>query len=168
MLPANAKFAVPLATLATEKRGLRKNVSSSIGCAHRNSHSTRQPMSTIATAKERSVVAEPQPSLGAWIVAHTSADTPTTDSTTPNGSNCDAPGFRDSGTAHHEIASTTTTSGTFTRNTDPHQNRESNSPPSTGPRRDPQAGERGPHAERSPALARHRRRRWSGPRSTSA
>ncbi len=136
-IPANAKFAVALAKLATEKRGLRKNPSSSIGCAHRISQSTKHASSTSAMANERSVATDPQPSFGAWMVAHTNADTATTESTTPSGSNRDASGFRDSGTAHHARPTTTTTNGTFTRNTEPHQNCESSSPPSTGPSASP-------------------------------
>ena len=72
------------------------------------------------------------------MVAHTNADTATTESTTPRGSNRDASGFRDSGTAHHARPTTTTTKGTFTRNTEPHQNCESNSATQHRAEREPQ------------------------------
>src|SRR5262249_14411648 len=78
-------------------------------------------------------VTDPHPSLGAWIVAQTRVDTPTTDSTTPSGSNRDASGLRDSGITNHPTTNATRTIGTLTRNTDPHPNCESSTPPNTGP-----------------------------------
>ena len=42
-------------------------------------------------------------------------------------------GFFDSGSTHHPRAITASMTGTFTRNTDPHQKCSSSSPPTTGP-----------------------------------
>lgn len=55
------------------------------------------------------------------------------DSSTPPGSSRPGDGLRDSGTSHAISASPSSTTGTLMRNTDPHQNRSSSAPPSTGP-----------------------------------
>ena len=153
MLPANAKFAVPLATLATEKRGLRKNLSSSIGCAHRNSHSTRQPMSTIAIgegaqrrrrapALARRLDRRPHQRRHAHDREH--------DAQRVELRRARVPRLRDRPPRdrqhHHD---------------ERHVHQEHRSPPEPReqqpaehrPEGDPQAGERGPHAECTPTLA---------------
>jgi len=125
------KFAVAAAAFATEKRGIAEYVSSSMGCATANSQSTKPPSSVTATAKERSSPADPHPWLGAWMLPTTNA-TRRAPRAPPQRANCDASRFRipESPPAHQQRHDH---DGHVTRNTDPHQNSESKTPPTTGP-----------------------------------
>jgi hypothetical protein len=64
---------------------------------------------------------------------------PTTDSGTLTQSSRPGAGLRDSGSTTAPTASTTVITGTLIRKTEPHQNRSSSSPPTTGPNAKPAA-----------------------------
>src|SRR5438046_938691 len=106
--PAEAVW-IEATKIPTEKRGLRKKPNSTIGCGQRSSQNTKPPNSANPNPNEPSVFVEPHPWEGASIVAQTNPVTLSTESTTPNGSNRAAAGFRDSGIAHHPKPNATTT-----------------------------------------------------------
>lgn len=62
---------------------------------------------------------------------------PAMDSTEESGSNGPGDGSRDSGSRNGATSRKTAMTGTFIRNTEPHQNRSSRIPPTTGPRAAP-------------------------------
>src|ERR1700682_6091803 len=64
---------------------------------------------------------------------------PMTDRTAPTGSSFGADGSRESGMRYQPPMSPMITTGTLTRNTDPHQKWLSRNPPVTGPRPMPRA-----------------------------
>src|SRR5262249_29819814 len=135
--PPNENVQMPADSSPTEKRGLRKKSSSSIGGEQRRSHSTRPVKSINVAANSARVRTDVQPPAAAWMAGYTSNATPDTARTTPSGSKLDAAGLRDSGMAHQPSARTTATSGTLTRKTDPRQNCDSSRPPTTGPNASP-------------------------------
>src|SRR5215469_12453425 len=77
--------------------------------------------------------AEPHPSDGASIRAHKRAVRPAMDSSAPIGSSLGLDGSRESLTKKKPPMRPRITTGTLTRNTEPHQNRWSSHPPAIGP-----------------------------------
>ena len=125
----NVSMRAPLAAL---KRGLAKKLMSSIGVRVRRSHTMKAVSSTAATAKAPSTSGSVQP----WapsMIAHTRATRPTMDSTAPRKSTRGAAGSRDVGTKSCPPTRATTTTGTLTRKTEPHQKCSRSQPPVTGP-----------------------------------
>src|ERR1035438_5048680 len=76
---------------------------------------------------------EAQPLVGASMIAQSSKPKPATDNTPPAGSGCSAAGFFESGTKDRKSTNPTTTIGTLTRKTEPHQKFASSKPPAIGP-----------------------------------
>ena len=58
---------------------------------------------------------------------------PAIESSAPSGSGASAAGLRDSGTTRQAANAPSRASGTLTKNTEPHQNRDSSRPPASGP-----------------------------------
>ena len=67
------------------------------------------------------------------MIAHSSRPKPTMDNSPPAGSGWSASGFFESGTSIRAATKPATAIGTFTRNTEPHQNLASSKPPAIGP-----------------------------------
>ena len=132
-VPTTAKNDMVIAMLATVNRGLRKNVTSSIGYGFRNSHSTKAARPRHATAKPITLAALSQPRSGAPMIVQRSTERPTIDSSEPTRSSGAGSGSFDSGRTKCPIETAITTTGTFTRKTDPHQKWARRSPPTAGP-----------------------------------
>ena len=129
IMAKNVSIRAPLAAL---NRGLRKKLMSSIGVDVWRSHTTNAASSTAAAAKAPSTCGSVQP----WapsMIAHTRATRPTIDSTAPSRSTGGAAGSREVGTNSWPSTRATTTTGTLTRKTEPHQKCSSSQPPVTGP-----------------------------------
>ena len=90
------------------------------------------------------MVGEAHPWFGPSMTAHTSSDTPAIDSTMPTGSNRCTWVSRLVGTKRAINTMATSTTGTLTMNTDPHQKCSSSQPPVTGPSATLSAGGGGP------------------------
>ena len=67
------------------------------------------------------------------MIPHSNRPSPMMDSPDPIGSGREADGLREFGTSQIAAATPTTTIGTLTRNTDPHQKWASRNPPRIGP-----------------------------------
>ena len=67
------------------------------------------------------------------MIAQSSKPKPATDNNPPAGSGCSAAGFFESGTNTRAATNPTTTIGTLTRKTEPHQKFASSKPPAIGP-----------------------------------
>src|SRR6476659_8695956 len=106
---------------------------SSIGVSVWSSQATNARSTTAATPNATSVVPEPHPWEGASMRPYTSETIPMIERTAPIGSTSASSGSRDFGSRNHPAPSATAMIGTFTRNTDPYQNRDSNTPVETGP-----------------------------------
>jgi len=77
--------------------------------------------------------AEPQPSVGASIIAQSSRPRAAIESTPPQGSGRLAAWFFESGTSTRAPTIPATTIGTFTTKIEPHQKLASSTPPAIGP-----------------------------------
>ncbi len=121
MNPNRAKNANVTATLPAVKRRLRKTRTSSIGCDERSSQRTNPVSSAPAAANALRLSADVHPLMGASMTAHTNSVTPAIDSSRPTGSNRLVCGSREVGTTSATATIATSTTGTFTRNTEPHE-----------------------------------------------
>ena len=133
MNPNSAKNADVIATLAAENRRLEKIATGSIGLVTRSSHHTNSASSTAALAKPATVRPSSQPHSGASMIENTSVEIAAIESTTPAPSRRGASCSFDSGTTNQAAITTTATTGTFTKNTEPHQKCSSSQPPVIGP-----------------------------------
>ena len=88
---------------------------------------------TAANASVPSVCGEVHPCDGASMIPYTRLTSPTIDRTAPTGSRAFGDGSFEFGTISRPAMSAKITTGTFTRNTEPHQKWLSNHPPTIGP-----------------------------------
>src|SRR3954463_540324 len=139
MVPNSARNANVIAPLAAEKRGFSKKRTSSIGFELCSSHRKNPTSTAMPTANPASTAGDVQPSLGPSMTAHSSTARPTIERSDPKGSSLPACGSLESGTSRYPATSASTTTGTFTRNTEPHQKCCSSTPPAIGPTAMPMA-----------------------------
>ncbi len=123
-----------MAATAAEKAGFLKYEMSMAGLLLRFSWRTnttrtaRPPM--IGRSAEASVKSASSPPR---MMPYTSSTRPTTESATPSGSSRPGFGSLESGTSTAMAITATTTTGTLTRKTEPHQKCSRSSPPVIGP-----------------------------------
>ncbi len=116
---------------------LRKSRTSSIGKRRPSSQRTNAIPPAIDSATATRTGALDHPRSGASMNANTIPEIATIDSAAPVGSSGRPCVSRDSGTRRATSTSVTTTIGTLTSSTDPHQNHDSSNPPTGGPRMNP-------------------------------
>ncbi len=92
-----------------------------MGSSHRSSHQTNTASTATPTTNAESVLADAQPTWGAWISPYTTDTMPTTESAAPKGSSRPCSGSWDLGTRKRPATSATIRIGTLTRNTEPYQ-----------------------------------------------
>ena len=139
-----AKNTRVIAMFAAEKRGLRKNRTSSIGCEQRSSHCTNATRMARPPMIVPSTNGSDQPLDGPSMIPQSTGTRPMTDSAAPTGSSRDADSSRDVGSRSRPATMATITTGTLIRNTEPHQKCSSRNPPINGP-----------NAAPAPAIAAH-------------
>ena len=88
---------------------------------------------TAATAKAPTTSSLVQPRSGPSMMANSRAARPINDSTAPRGSSGVASSSRDRGCRRPRPAPSRATTGTLTRNAEPHQNRSRRAPDTIGP-----------------------------------
>jgi hypothetical protein len=134
MKPNRAKNATATDALAALKRALRNTPTSSIGSSRCSSQAMKLASRTNARRKPPSVTGAVQPWRGASITVYTRVDTPAMDTMRPTGSKRPARVSREVGSSTRPAISATATTGTLTKNAEPHQKCSSSQPPVTGPR----------------------------------
>src|SRR5580704_8129081 len=119
MTPNRQKYSEVTARLAAVNLGLVNTRRSSIG-VRRCSSTPTKPASTVSeAAKATRTTGLVHPRLGPSMMAYTSAESPTMDSSAPGGSSGAWAASRDVGTRNTPATSATAQTGTFTQNTDP-------------------------------------------------
>src|SRR5947199_10655498 len=93
----------------------------------------KEVSTTAARPKAVRINGSVQPCEGASMIPKTSETSPTIDRTAPTGSSTGAEGSLELGTINRPAMSAKITTGTLTRNTEPHQKWVSSQPPTTGP-----------------------------------
>ncbi len=133
MNPNSAKKPSVTARLAAVNRMFRNRCTSSNGSGVRSSRHTNSARIASAPAMPPIVAAEVQPFPGASMSDQTRSVTPAIDSATPGRSSLGASGSRERGTRSMAPTIPASATGTFTRNTEPHEKCSSSQPPEIGP-----------------------------------
>ena len=133
MKPSSANSAIATAPQAALKRGLRKRLTSIMGCADRASATAMRASTATPPTMTAAVEAEPQPQRGASITPNTSRPIPAPDRTSPRQSTGGVAGSREVGTAAATPRATPAASSAIAAKMLPHQKRSSSQPPAIGP-----------------------------------
>ena len=105
--------------LAAENLGFAKKRTSSMGWVERRSHQTKSPRSTSPQEPVATTTGSLQPSVGASMIANSSAVSPMMDMAAPTGSTLGPDGSLEFGIRKKPARRPTRTIGRFTRNTEP-------------------------------------------------
>ena len=119
--PNITKNDVVMTALPTLKRRSEKYESGSIGCAARRSWRRNAHATTAVSTNAPTTSGSVQPRSAPSMMPNSSAVSPTSESTAPMGSSGVAESSRDRGLNTATATVVATTTGTLTRNAEPHQ-----------------------------------------------
>src|SRR6266568_1497657 len=123
-----SRLVVSAAVKAAERNSRRSSSGSASRCCRRTNAAPAASPATIDTAGSH-----PRPSWVSCLSPKMTASTAATDRAALSRSSLPAPGSRNSGSSSGPSTSSSAITGTASRNTDPHQNHSSSTPPSSGP-----------------------------------